>query len=267
MRERIDTHHLEHNYGADPDSVLIMEAENWSVQGDTIHFWNLMQFIYTQDLNDPANWAHVESLLDIPSCKDYFALEIQAGNVDWPSNNLKYWKPSIAQGKWRYLMFDLDATMQLYGWIPEDVDMFDFVFVYRAGTVHAELFRALMTNHEFRRTFLNRMADLMNTAVNPENFQAEVDRITNTFSSEIERHYTRWDCWYQMYLDHAFGIIPQFALARNTHVRQSVLDYYSFPNAPLLDFDVFPRLRLRPLGLQRRNGAVFRRTLEAFLPA
>ena len=128
IRERIDVEHLHYNYGADLDSVLFMEEENWSVQGDTIHFWNLMQFIYTQDLNDPANWAHVDSLLDIHSCKDYFALEMQAGNVDWPSNNLKYWKPSVTQGKWRYVMYDLDATMQLYGWIPEDLDMFYWVF-------------------------------------------------------------------------------------------------------------------------------------------
>ena len=240
IRERIDEHHLENNYGADPDSVLIMEEENWSVQGDTIHFWDLMQFIYTQDLNDPSKWAHVDSLLDLHSCKDYFALEMQAGNVDWPSNNLKYWKPSIGQGKWRYLMYDLDATMQLYGWIEEDLDMFYWVFVHSQGFVHTELFRGLMTNDEFRRTFLNRLADLMNTVMKPENFQAEIDRITDTFSSEIERHYARWDCWYQMYVDHAFGIIPHFAQARDAYVRQSVLDYYAFPNAPLLDFEVFP---------------------------
>ena len=36
--------------------------------------------------------------------KDYCALEMYAGNVDWPSNNLKYWKPSITEGKWRYLL-------------------------------------------------------------------------------------------------------------------------------------------------------------------
>lgn len=80
----------------------------------------------------------------------------------------------------------------------------------------------------------------MNTAMSPENFQAEIDRITNTFSSEIERHYARWDCWYQVYLDHAFGIIPHFAAARDAYVRQSVLDYYAFPNAPRLRFEVFP---------------------------
>ncbi len=240
IRERIDEDHLHNNYGADRSDALMMEEENWSMQGDTIHFWNLMQFIYTQDLNDPANWAHVDSLFDLHSAKDYFAVEMHAGNVDWPSNNLKYWKPSITEGKWRYILYDLDATMELYGWIPQDLDMFYWTFVHRAGFVHSELFRGLMTNHEFKRGFLNRFADLMNTSLRADHFQAEVDKITTTYAGEIERHYDRWDCWFQYYQDHAFNIIPHFAQVRNGYVRQHVLDFYGFPNAPLLEFDVFP---------------------------
>lgn len=240
IRERIDEDHLHNNYGVDRDDVLMMEEENWSMQGDTIHFWNLMQFIYTQDLNDPANWAHVDSLFDLHSAKDYFAFEMHAGNVDWPSNNLKYWKPSITEGKWRYILYDLDATMELYGWIPQDLDMFNWTFVHRAGFVHSELFRGLMTNNEFKRTFLNRLADMMNTTLSPKSFQAEVDKITAVYASEIERHFDRWNCWFQFYTDHAFGVIPHFAQFRDSYVRQHVLDYYSFPNAPLLEFDVFP---------------------------
>lgn len=240
IRERIDKEHLHYNYGADLDSVLMMEEENISIQGDTIHFWDLMQFVYTQDLNDPANWAHVDSLFDLKSAKDYFALEMQAGNVDWPSNNLKYWKPSITEGKWRYILYDLDAIMQLYGWIPEDLDMFYWTFVHRAGFVHSEFFRGLMTNDEFKRTFLNRLADLMNTALSPGRFQSEVDKITDAYDGEIEQHFNRWNCWFPYYTDHAFNIIPHFAKHRNAYMRQHVLDYYSFQNAPLLQFEVFP---------------------------
>lgn len=89
IRERIDEDHLAFDYGADRDDVLIMEEENLSIQGDTMHFHDLKEFIHTHDLNDEANWAHVDSLLDIKSCVDYFALEMFAGNADWPSNNLK----------------------------------------------------------------------------------------------------------------------------------------------------------------------------------
>lgn len=62
--------------------------------------------------------------------------------------------------------------MNVVGWIPNDFDMFYWVFVHRAGFVHAEIFRSLMTRDEFKRGFVNRLADLMNTDLSYEGFLA-----------------------------------------------------------------------------------------------
>lgn len=256
MRERIDNDHLHYDYGADPDAVLMMEEENQSLQGDTIHSWLLQEFIRTHDLNEPANWAHVDSLLDIHSFMDYFALEMIAGNVDWPSNNLKYWKPSVTKGKWRYAMYDLDATMVLYGWIPEDLDMFQWTFEHRAGFFHTELFRGLMGRDEFKRLFMNRMADLMNTVFRADRFQSEVDRITNAYATEIEKHFERWGCWFQVYQDQAFGIIPHFVSHRDAYMRQHAIDWFGWPNDAELEFEVFPPA----------SGTIRLNTIEPALP-
>lgn len=93
IRERIDADHLHYNYGADRGDLLLMEEENWSIQGDTAYSRALREFIRTEDMSDDANWQHVESQLDLHSLTDYFATEMIAGNVDWPSNNVKFWKP------------------------------------------------------------------------------------------------------------------------------------------------------------------------------
>lgn len=240
IRERIDEDHLALDYGADREDLLLMEEENLSIQGDTVYFHDLKEFIHTHDLNDGANWAHVDSLLDIKSCMDYFALEMFAGNADWPSNNLKYWKPSITEGKWRYLLYDMDATMSVVGWIPNDFDMFYWVFVHRAGFVHAEIFRRLMTRSEFKRGFLNRLADLMNTSLSSGEFNAESERIKGTIGGEVARHFQRWgigiDTWHQ----HADELIPSFAQTRPDVMRQDIIDWYQFPNAATLGFEVFP---------------------------
>lgn len=240
VRERIDADHLHHNYGANKDSLLLMEEENWSIQGDTTYSRALREFIRTADMNDDDNWRHVEDQLDLRSLTDYFAVEMIAGNVDWPSNNVKYWKPSVDKGKWRYLMYDLDATMVLYGWIEEDIDMMYWTFTHRAGSFHTELLRGLLGRNEFRRLFLNRKADLMNTVFNPERFQGEVDRITTAFAPVIDDHFTRWSCWHPAYMDHAFGIIPHFVAYRDAYIRQHVIDWYGFPNAALIRFESFP---------------------------
>jgi hypothetical protein len=240
IRERIDADHLHLNYGADKSALLLMEEENIGIQGDTAYSRALREFIRTADMNDDANWRHVEDQLDMRSLTDYFATEMIAGNVDWPSNNVKYWKPSITEGKWRYLMYDLDATMVLYGWIPEDIDMLYWTFTHRAGSFHTELLRGLLRRDEFRRCFLNRKADLMNTVFSPAVLQAEVDHITASYAPVIEHHFARWNCSFGDYQNHAFGIIPHFITYRDAYIRQHVIDWYGFPNAAQLRFEAFP---------------------------
>lgn len=240
LRERIDEDHLALDYGADRDDLLLMEEENWSIQGDTIHFHELKEFIHTHDLNDEAHWAHVDSLLDVRSFMDYFALEMWAGNADWPSNNLKYWKPSVAEGKWRYMLYDMDATMSVVGWIPNDFDMFFWVLDHRAGFVHAEIYRSLMTRTEFKRGFLNRLADLMNTTLSTEAVLRENERIRNTIGEEVPRHYARWGFDPATWAEHSGELIPSFVAERPDIMRQDVLERYQLPNTAALDFAVFP---------------------------
>ena len=240
IRERIDPEHLHHNYGADLDNVLLMEEENLSIQGDTIHFRQLLDLIYNSDMNDPAVFAQVEAQLDVPSFKDYFAMEIYAGNMDWPANNLKYWKPSATEGKWRYLMYDLDATMNLYGWIAMDADGFQRALYHYPNAIHSAVLRNMLENDEFKRTFLNRMADLMNTAYATSSFMHEVDLIVNSIDGEVVKHFDRWNEWFPAWQNHALEIIPTFAAVRPGHVRNHVLQHFSLPNIASLRFAVFP---------------------------
>ncbi len=240
IRERIDPEHLHHNYGADLDDLLLMEEENLSIQGDTIHFRQLLDVMLNNDMNDPAVFAQVEAQLDVASFKDYFSMEIFAGNADWPANNLKYWKPSATEGKWRYLMYDLDATMNLFGWLPMDIDGFERALYHYPDAIHSAVFQSMLENDEFTRTFLNRLADLMNTAYTTSNFMREVDRITSTMENDIEDHFARWDQWFGYWPMHTGTIIPEFAAVRPGHVRNHVLQHFNLPNTATLQFEVFP---------------------------
>lgn len=240
LRERIDDDYLHYNYGADRGDLLLMEEENVSIVGDTIHFHDLKEYIYGHDMNDPVHYAYVDSQLDIKSFMDYAILEMYAGNVDWPSNNLKYWKPSITEGKWRYLLYDLDATMNIFGWIPIDLDSFYWVLVHRAGFVHAEIFRSMLGNDEFKRKFLNRMADLLNTSLSEESFGNEIRVNRERIEAEIPNHFARWGCYIPQWEDHAYTVIPSFAEVRGDIMREDVLSTFDLPNTTLLEFEVFP---------------------------
>jgi hypothetical protein len=240
LRERVSRHHVANHYDLPVDSILLMQNENLPMQGDTIHFATFDQFIRSNDLSDPAVFEAVADQLDIASFKDYFALEIFAGNVDWPANNVRYWKPSITEGKWRYLLQDLDATMNVFGWITMDVDMFDWILVHREGFTHSEIFRSLLANAEFKRTFLNRLADLMNTTLCTPSLMSEVDRITDASDNEVPRHYSRWGQDIGSRQLHAGVIIPEFMHVRGDHVREHVLETFDLPNTAMLHFEAFP---------------------------
>lgn len=240
IRERIDADYLEHNYGADPSELLLMEEENGPIEGDSAHFGELQRFIRSNDMNDPANFAYVESQLDIASFKDYFAVQIHAGNADWPANNLKYWKPSPTRGKWRYILYDLDATMNIYGWIPMSYDEFWEILVHRAGYIHSEVFRSLLGNAEFKRTFINRLADLLNTTFSQPWFQSGVDRIVEEIGPVVPRHFTRWGAPVSQWEEHALGRVPTFAEQRPGHVRGHIMGTFPPVQAVELHVDAQP---------------------------
>lgn len=256
LRERLSPADVALNHGIEREGVLFMDQENEPVQGDSIHFAQLNTYINEQDMSDPIHFAHVDSLLDIRSFKDYFALEIFAGNADWPANNVRCWKPSITEGKWRYVMHDLDATMNVFGWIGMDIDMFYWILEHREGWMHSEIFRNLLENAEFKRTFINRLADLMNTTLSEKNLLAEVDIITRTTDTEAQRHYDRWACYWGAREYHAGQLIPEFTRVRGGHVRQHVLDRFDLPNTVALNFAAFPP----------GAGSITLNTLEPDLP-
>lgn len=240
IRERVDVDYLALNHGEERDAILLMDEENHVIQGDSLHFDSLQWFIRGHDMADDVHFAFVDSLIDLKSFTDYFALEMFAGNSDWPSNNLKYWKPSIHEGKWRYLMYDLDATLAAAPWIPIDFDMFFWVLVHRDGFIHAEIFESLMERPEFRRGFLNRLADLMNTCLSPDAMLAENDRIRRTIRDEIPRHFTRWGTDPSTWELHSGQMLPEWMRERGDHMREDVLEWYGLPNTANLRFEVFP---------------------------
>lgn len=240
IRERVEVDYLALNHGVDPAAVLLMDEENHVIQGDSLHFDLLQHFIRTHDMADDAHFARVDSLLDLKSFIDYFALEMFAGNSDWPSNNLKYWKPSVTTGKWRYLMYDMDATMAAAPWIPNDFDMFHWVLVHREGFIHAEIFASLMERPEFRRNFLNRLADLMNTCLAPEGLLRENALIRERIRPEMSHHMERWWGDIAHWEHETEDVLPLWMQERAHHMREDVLWWYDLPNTAALRFEVFP---------------------------
>ncbi|MGJ8695135.1 MAG: lamin tail domain-containing protein [Verrucomicrobiaceae bacterium] len=95
-------------YGHFTSSSTTLGAHN----GDTAEWLDLLQFIDANDINDPANWAFVESRVDIDSFIDFIVSESFANNSSW-SHNREFWKADKPGSKWRWFLPDMDRTFKL----------------------------------------------------------------------------------------------------------------------------------------------------------
>ena len=46
--------------------------------------------------------------MDVDQYIDYQAAEIYMANADWPSSNIKFWRSSTGDNRWRWVVFDTD---------------------------------------------------------------------------------------------------------------------------------------------------------------
>ncbi|MCL2372640.1 MAG: CotH kinase family protein [Defluviitaleaceae bacterium] len=123
-----------------------------------------------RDLTDDAIFAQLEEILDVDNMLFYFAFQIFMGQHDWPHNNLRRWRYTGEQveelspyldGRWRYLMFDLDWTLGLYG---DNYRKPTFQNVLEgadpAGQRHSDLLIAILQRPEMQERFTMIMNDL-----------------------------------------------------------------------------------------------------------
>ena len=68
-------------------------------------------------MSDGANYAYVQSELSTQSLIDYFVLNSYTVTSDWLNWNTAWWRglnPDGDKRKWRYVLWDMDATFGHY---------------------------------------------------------------------------------------------------------------------------------------------------------
>ncbi|MCL2499156.1 MAG: CotH kinase family protein [Defluviitaleaceae bacterium] len=124
------------------------------------------------DLTDDTTFAELEAIVDIDNLLFYYAFQIFMGNEDWPHNNLRRWRytgeqvPGLApelDGRWRYIMFDLDWTLGLYG---DDFRKPTFQRVLEGDNPRSPLLRNILTRPDMADRFTMILCDIAANIVN-----------------------------------------------------------------------------------------------------
>ena len=203
IREHYSKYYLARKYGVDPDNIDFLKAtvgtEAMEIEeGDGTNYVEVLGFVKTNDLSVAANYAWVEAHMDLDSLIDHYACEIYCCNTDWPGNNLGVWRVRTAynpdaayggDGRWRWLTYDTDHGFGLSSTVTTDM----MTQARRSSrAVCQPHFNRLLANADFRNRFLNRFADLINTAFQPARVQGIIADMALRVESEMPRHIARW---------------------------------------------------------------------------
>ena len=207
MQEKIDKYFIENNYLIPSDEVALSKngeseegpAEEWDKLNE---FGNLYS---KKDLADGKVYEEIKKYIDVDSLIEMFATGIYISIGDWPRQNSGEWRylgdpipgNKYSDGRWRYMIFDLDYTMgNKFAGVGE-VHSDNFKFVEQKATKYpANLFLGLLKNNaEFRNKFINLYCDYANEVYNPEKVNKVIGEYRNNMVDFVGYSQLRWWGW------------------------------------------------------------------------
>lgn len=216
MREKLNEHFVETNYGIDAEAVDFIKHINKSVEasgGSADDYIDLLNYVASNDLSGENNEAYknIKTRLNVASLVDYFAAQIYYHNGDWPNNNVRAWRSGTQ--KWKFVAYDIDHGFDWTWGVDEgafnqETNMFTWIKQGgHSGCMNSDsplcfhnLYVNLMKNPEFKRTFINRASVIYSNYVNSEKVTAAAERIVATIpEAESTRDMKKFPRDYETY--------------------------------------------------------------------
>jgi hypothetical protein len=205
VREKVDDIDFTDHYFGQPQNFvdfLKTWGGTWEEYGTGDDWYDLVDFVTTNDMTDAANYDYVQSQLNTTSLIDYFVLNSYVVCMDWLNWNTAWWRGRHPDGnakKWRYVLWDLDATFGHYvnyTGVPDTGPTADPCDPSGMGDVggqgHIPVLNALLDNETFWAEYINRYASLSNSYFSCDFMLNMVDSMTGVIAPEMQRQIDRW---------------------------------------------------------------------------
>jgi hypothetical protein len=242
LREDVNEHFFESNFDIPGDEIDILKTGNQVISGTAADFISLENYMGSHDLAVQENYNYVADRIDINEYINYQITEMFFANRDWPANNQKYWRHRTTDGKWRWIMFDMDFTWGLYDFNPA-IDMFTFTTAtdgpdWPNPPWATFFFRKLLENEGFRDQFIQKFMMHLNTTFQPENVIHVIDSMQGMIYDEFPAHIARWnEPWSMEQWNSNVEELRTFARLRPDYVWQTMRNYFSLGTEIYLSVD------------------------------
>jgi hypothetical protein len=207
IRETEDKYYLAEHGGVDPNNVDYVEGYAQANEGDLDDYNAMINFIAANDLRLASNYAHVQSLMEVDNYMIYKVAEIFT--YRWDIGNHRLWRPRTPEGRWRWMQFDNDvgwggfwsvAPAWNFNMLAYDLEPNGPWTQYEGnpgGNDHNNptttfLLRKLTESPVFKRDFLNRFADMLNSTYQLSRVTNMINQMAAVIAPEMPEHINRW---------------------------------------------------------------------------
>lgn len=249
LREKQNEDFIESNYGFDENELDILSGSANVKEGSSDHYDAMIGFIGSNDISLPENYDWVSEQMDIDQYIDYQIAQIYWANGDWPANNIIFWRPQTPDGKWKWLLYDVDMSMGSHSRGTYDTNMLHKLTTtsgtnYENPTWATFLFRNLLKNQEFKNKFIQRYSMHIHTTFESSRMMTFIDSTANLIESEIPRHMDRWTKSFRlgsnMDWEKHLGVIEEFISERKDYAKMYLMDHFDLTRLNSLETLVEP---------------------------
>ncbi|MBK7409834.1 MAG: CotH kinase family protein [Saprospirales bacterium] len=253
IREKVDEPDFtNYYYGQDEYHIDFIKTwgATWQEYGSWADWYPLHDFITNNNMAVPANYAYASEQLEMLSLIDYMIINTHTVCKDWLNWNTSWWRgkdPSGEKLKWRYALWDLDATFGHYvnyTSIPNigpSADPCDNETYSTSSDPqgHVDLIISLMENEEFHSLYVNRYADLYNSYLSCEYMIALLDTLVGRIEPEMPKHIAKWGGNMTEWLTNVQKI-RDFINERCTFIDGGIVDCYDVTGPFPLTVSIYP---------------------------
>lgn len=191
IRERMNTYAIcqFENWVGMEDDLDLIKGNDSVKQGSDASFREMLSWLKSNDLSTQAAYDYIDSRVDVDNFIEYMALQIFVGNTD--TLNVKRYRNVKADGKWRWILFDLDWAFF------NDTDSIG-KWLTPGGTGAGKrtdntFFIACMRNPIFYEKFMTYFGEQMATTFSTKNVLARMEDHYAKIEAALPQYTAQWD--------------------------------------------------------------------------
>lgn len=194
MREPNNKHNVLANHGLSEEEIDMFEidCDSCYVQmcGTRDAWEELLQL--SALATDGLAYEQILQRLDLDEFCNYMAVQFYLGNLDWPQNNCKGWRPVEEGGRFRFILYDLDLSLDTTSPFSHfnDVSYYTFCQLYDVPGVSnfrrevelVRLFKNLCKNRQFTQHFADAFSLVGGSVFEPDHSS----QLISQYASAVE---------------------------------------------------------------------------------